>query len=194
MSHPTIYFIRHGQTDWNAELRLQGQRDISLNAKGRAQAARNGRMLASLLGDPTRFHFTASPLARARETMEIVRAELGLVAAEYATEDCLKELSFGAWEGQSWPELIRDAPHAIEERAANTFDFAPPDGESYRQLSERVANWFDAIERDTVVVSHGGVSRVLRGYLLSLAEADITELKVPQDKIMRIRGPEVDWH
>ena len=73
-----IYLIRHGQTDWNAEGRLQGQADTGLNDTGRAQATRNGEFLAGLVADPAAFDFVASPLSRTRETMERVRAAMGL--------------------------------------------------------------------------------------------------------------------
>ena len=71
----SIYFVRHGQTDWNAEKRLQGQTDIPINARGRAQARRNGRLLAGYLADPAALDYVASPLGRTRETMEILRAD-----------------------------------------------------------------------------------------------------------------------
>ena len=66
MFAPTIYFLRHGQTNWNVELRLQGQQDIPINETGREQARKNGRGLANLLDDPARFRFIASPLGRTR--------------------------------------------------------------------------------------------------------------------------------
>ena len=70
----TLYFVRHGETDWNAAKRYQGRRDIPLNATGRAQARRNGRVLADLLGSrAAALDHVASPLRRARETMEILR-------------------------------------------------------------------------------------------------------------------------
>ena len=74
MSRPPIYFLRHGETDWNAAGRLQGRADIPLNAKGRGQARRNGGMLAELIDKPSAMHFVASPLTRTRETMQIARA------------------------------------------------------------------------------------------------------------------------
>ena len=78
----TLYFIRHGETDWNAVQRYQGQTDIPLNDKGRAQAARNGRTLISRLGPAAAtLDYVASPLSRASETMAIVRREMGLAPA-----------------------------------------------------------------------------------------------------------------
>ena len=73
MSAPTIYFIRHGETDWNAEARLQGQRDVPLNDLGRVQAEEAGRRLRELVGRPEDLDYVASPLGRARETMERLR-------------------------------------------------------------------------------------------------------------------------
>src|SRR5690606_32679256 len=72
----TIYFVRHGQTDWNAEGRLQGQEDTSLNDLGRSQATGNGERLAELIPDASLFDFVSSPLWRTRETMERVRAAM----------------------------------------------------------------------------------------------------------------------
>ena len=63
---PLVYFVRHGETDWNAEGRLQGQADTDLNARGQAQATRNGRLLGRLVKDPGRFDFVSSPLKRTR--------------------------------------------------------------------------------------------------------------------------------
>src|SRR5262245_40847559 len=102
----TIYFVRPGETDWNRVGRYQGHRDIPPNATGRAQAARNGRMLAEVLGDGTAsLDYVASPLSRARETMEILRNELAMPALDYRTDDRLREIDYGHWEGRLWHEL-----------------------------------------------------------------------------------------
>ena len=97
---PSLYFVRHGQTDWNAETRFQGTRDIPLNDIGRGQASRNGKALKDIV-DPSKVNFIASPLMRTRETMEIIRAEMELEPQAYQTDDRLKELSFGDWEGRT---------------------------------------------------------------------------------------------
>jgi probable phosphoglycerate mutase len=96
---PLVYFVRHGQTDWNAENRLQGQADIELNALGREQATQNGRKLAGLIPDPQAFDFVASPMKRTRATMELVRAAMGLDPYAYRTDPRLVEVNFGDWQG-----------------------------------------------------------------------------------------------
>ena len=85
MNGPTIYFVRHGQTDWNAEQRFQGQRDIPINANGRQQAAKNGQTLKELLNNPADFDYVSSPLGRACETMEIIRRALDLPCLLYTS-------------------------------------------------------------------------------------------------------------
>ena len=141
---PLVYFVRHGQTDWNAEQRLQGQADIDLNALGRVQAARNGRKLRELVGEPQAFDFVASPLRRTRETMEIARAAMGLSPREYRTDPRLIEVHFGDWQGHTFAELDALRPGTTMRRAVDKWHFVPPGehGESYAMLSARVAPWF----------------------------------------------------
>lgn len=106
-----VYVIRHGQTDWNAIRRLQGQKDIPLNDFGREQAVGNGKVLAQILGaSAEEFDYVASPLGRTRETMELMRGAMGLDPLAYRTDDRLVEVSFGDWEGQTLPELKKNFP------------------------------------------------------------------------------------
>src|SRR6266542_617734 len=100
MPPPLLYYIRHGETDWNREGRLQGQRDVPINANGRAQARQSGEILRGLIArEPeTALDYVSSPLGRARETMEILRATLGLDPRSYRVDERLTEVSFGRWE------------------------------------------------------------------------------------------------
>jgi len=190
----TLYYIRHGETDWNLAQRYQGQRDIPLNATGRAQAAGNGRALAAALGDRiAAFDYVASPLERARETMEIMRGELGLPARGYRIEPRLAEINYGHWEGQLWNELPRTDPEGFAAREANKWNWQPIGGESYRLLSERVAGWLADIDCDAVVVAHGGVMRVLRGLVQALEPTAIFALPVPQDKVLVVEAGRIRW-
>eukprot|EP01035_Chromulina_nebulosa_P004499 gene4499-6153_t len=111
-------------TDWNKELRLQGQRDIPLNDTGRRQASDNGRALKALVGDLSAYAFVASPLDRARETMRLVRTAAGLDPDDYAIDERLKEISFGDWEGWTAAEIAaEEAANAAEQSDLDFNDF-----------------------------------------------------------------------
>jgi broad specificity phosphatase PhoE len=190
----SLYFVRHGETDWNFAKRYQGQRDIPLNATGRAQAARNGRVLAETLGaSADAFDYVASPLARARETMEIVRRELALTPHNYGTDDRLKEIHYGHWEGLLWEDLPELDPAGLAARAADPWVWQPVGGESFQALSRRIEGWLADLTHDSVIVAHGGVSRVLRGLVLGLPTAEIPFLPVPQDQVLVLEAGSMRW-
>ena len=189
----TIYFIRHGETDWNAEARYQGQADIPMNATGRAQAQRNGEVLRGLLPAIARCRFIASPLSRARATMEIVRNAMGLAPQAYDLDDRLKEINYGAWQGVFAADLPAVDAEGLAARTKDTFHWRPRGGESYADLTARAVEWLDEIEEDTVVAAHGGISRVLRGYLYGIETAAVPELPVPQDRILVLRRDGMEW-
>lgn len=190
---PRILFIRHGETDWNAVGRFQGQKDIPLNARGRAQAERNGRVLGAAVPDILAFDFVASPLARTCETMEILRGAIGLDPMGYRTDPMLKEISFGHWEGNTESELRALWPAQIAAREADKWDFVPPGGESYADLSIRIEAWLNTVDRDTLVVSHGGVCRVLLRLIAGFAADVATMLNIRQDRVMVWDGAQIAW-
>jgi probable phosphoglycerate mutase len=194
MPIPTIIFLRHGETDWNVAGRLQGQRDIPLNARGREQARANGARMALAVPDIDRFVFVASPLERARKTMEIARAAMGLEPTGYRLEDALQEITFGAWEGFTTAELRARDPEAVARREAGKWDFVPPGGESYRALSDRVGAWLASLDRPVMAVSHGGVGRVLLQRLEGLPPAEAASLDFPQDRFFIWQDGQIVWH
>lgn len=169
MPGPILYFVRHGETDWNRDKRLQGQHDIPLNALGRVQASRCGELLRELIERDGRgltdYDYVSSPLGRARETMELIRATVGLDAATYRTDARLMEMSFGRWEGFTFAELQAREASALADRERDRWGFVIPGGESYALLQARVGAWYEGLERDSVVSAHGGVCRVLMAYL-----------------------------
>jgi len=179
MARPTLYFARHGETDWNRERRLQGQHDIPLNALGRVQASRSGELLRGLLerdGRPAaQYDYVSSPLGRARETMELMRAAMGLDPEAYRTDARLMEMSFGRWEGFTFAELRAREAAALTERERDKWGFVLPGGESYAQLQVRVRAWYETMERDSVVSAHGGVCRALIAHL-NLAEPEAASI------------------
>jgi len=189
----TIYFIRHGETDWNAESRYQGQADVPMNETGRAQARRNGQALRSLLPGIAKADFVASPLTRARETMRIVRETLGLTPDAFHLDARLKEAHYGDWQGTLLTDLPKLDADGMRARTRDPFRWRPSGGESYEDLMARALPWLGQVARDTVVVSHGGVSRVLRGHILRLDAATVPGLDMPQDRVLILRRNGIDW-
>ena len=189
----TFYVVRHGETDWNAERRYQGQVDIPLNTKGRTQAKRNGTALRALMPQLAESNFVASPLARARETMEIVRTELGLPPADYQTDELLKELNYGHWEGKLQADLPQLDAEGMKERARDPYRWRPVEGESYADLMQRTLKWLKSVEHDTVIVAHGGTMRTLSAHLLGLDLNRIPVLNAPQDKVMILEAGQLNW-
>jgi broad specificity phosphatase PhoE len=169
MPPPTIYYIRHGETDWNVAGRLQGRHDVPLNARGRAQANQCGNILRDLFArsgrNPADCDYVSSPLGRACETMELVRPPLGLPPDGYRIEQRLAEISFGAWEGFTIAQLHSRDPQRISAREHDKWHFVPPGGESYENVSGRMREWYENLTRDTVAVAHGGTARGLIAHL-----------------------------
>jgi broad specificity phosphatase PhoE len=165
MSAPVIYYIRHGETSWNAQGRLQGTQDIALNDLGRRQAAHAGTVLADLLKrdgrDKTALPFVASPLGRARATMELVRGALELPLETYALDDRLREIGYGVWEGSTLAEMQAADPELYARRLTAKWTMAPKGGETYAEVQHRMRDWYDSVTGDTVAVAHGGTARAL---------------------------------
>jgi broad specificity phosphatase PhoE len=192
---PLVYFIRHGQTDWNAEHRLQGQADIPLNAVGQAQAERNGRRLAELIEDPAAFDFVASPLSRTRQTMELVRGQMGLRRDGYRLDARLVEVNFGDWQSFTLAEIDRINPGSSGARDLDKWNFVPPgDGaESYEMLFKRVRPWFDELSCPTVAVTHGGIFRVLFKVVGKKPIREAAALDIAQDRVLRLEHGRLEW-
>jgi broad specificity phosphatase PhoE len=165
MPAPVIYYIRHGETSWNAAGRLQGVQDIPLNDLGRRQAAHAGNVLADLFArdgrEQSSLAFVASPLIRARATMELVRDELKLLPTAYALDDRLREIGYGQWEGSTLPEMQVADPDLYARRQTEKWTVSPPGGESYVEVQARMQDWYASLRGDTVAVAHGGTARAL---------------------------------
>ena len=193
-----ILFVRHGETDYNATGRLQGQRDVPLNARGRAQASAVGRALRMAMPDAIAAleaaeAFIASPLGRTRQTMELARAALGLPPTRYALEPALKELTFGEWEGLTWPQVWKRDPAGARAREGDKWRFAPPDGESYAMLAERLLPWLETRDADCFVVSHGGVARALMSLIAGVNPSAAENADIWQGRAILFEGGGLKW-
>ncbi len=166
---PTLYYIRHGETDWNVAGRLQGRHDVALNSQGRAQARHCGEILRDLFiregRDPADLDYVSSPLGRSRITMELVRGALALDVHAYRVDACLAEISFGDWEGRTLAQLRVSDAQRLAAREHDKWHFVPPGGESYAMVSTRMREWYEGLQRDAVVTAHGGTARALMAYL-----------------------------
>jgi broad specificity phosphatase PhoE len=198
MPQPVLYFVRHGETDWNRERRLQGQHDIPLNPLGRTQAQRCGTLLREVLGKDgvgvADYDYVSSPLGRARETMEIMRGVMGLDPSAYRTDARLMEMSFGRWEGFTYAELQTREAAALEARERDKWGFVLPGGESYAQLEKRVQVWYEGIGRATVASAHGGVCRALMALLKVVQPSEASMGDIGQGCVYVFNGTTMTRH
>jgi len=189
---PEFYFARHGQTEWNRERRYQGTRDIPLNDTGRRQADAIGPLLRELLErdgrSPHDFGWYASPLSRAAETMDRMRAafDTDLPAVRY--DDRLKEISFGQLEGFLHNELPPELATAPGGRPPEYWYHRPPEGENYEDVGERLTAFAEDLDGPAIIVAHGGILRVLRHLVESVPHADVVNWPPPQGTIAHFKG------
>lgn len=188
-----LYLVRHGETDWNVEGRLQGGRDIPLNELGRVQAREAAGRLRDLALGVDDFNYICSPMGRARETMEIFRNALGLQPKTYGVEETLREITFGEWEGMTWREVRKAHPDQATCRERDKWGYVPPGGESYAMLSERIRPWLSRLDRPTLTVSHGGVARAILALTGAARPQDAATTDIWQGKILIISGCRHEW-
>ncbi len=168
---PTLYLVRHGQTDWNCHRRYQGQRDVPLNATGRQQARRVVRALEGIGLEAV----YASDLLRARQTAQPLARERGL---DVILLPALREMDFGEWEGLTRAEVIERYPDEVRTWYRDWSSVQVPGGETVAGFVERVLTAFEAIVKrhpqgQVAVVSHGGPLRV---YLCSVLGLEMSSL------------------
>ena len=125
--------------------------------------------------------------------MKLIRASLELDAENFRIDAQIVELSYGHWEGQLAAELPMTDPAGVAQKTSDPFGWRPANGESYRDLQERVSAWLHDAREDTVAVTHGGVSRVARGAIFGIEDALVPFLDVPQDKILKLRDATMSW-
>jgi broad specificity phosphatase PhoE len=146
--------VRHGETAWNVEERIQGWTDVPLHDVGRREAALTARI--------------------------ILDAQTAAPALE--TDPALREISFGAFEGLTWTEMREREPRMADREVVRHLDFTPEDGESFRQLLERTGIFATTLRErhaddDVLVVAHGGSLRALAVRMLGLPDESVWQLR-----------------
>ncbi|MES2197484.1 MAG: histidine phosphatase family protein [Pseudomonadota bacterium] len=198
MRAPVIYYIRHGETAWNAAGRFQGTQDIPLNDLGRTQAMTAGGILAGLIArdghEASALPFVASPLGRARLTMELVRETLQLPPDDYAIDIRLREIGFGLWEGMTLPEMELHDAVAFASRTADKWGVAAPSGESYASVTSRMREWVDTLQGDTVAVAHGGTMRALMVALGIATPLEASDIPIGQGVVYMFKDGKLTKH
>jgi probable phosphoglycerate mutase len=160
MEATRILAIRHGETAWNVDTRIQGQLDIALNEKGRWQAARLALALAAR--DRIDAIYT-SDLVRARDTARAIAERTG---APLTADKGLRERAFGRYQGMTFAEIEAVRPDEAARWRHRDPHWAPPEGESLLQMRERVRQTLDQLAArhpggQIAVVAHGGVLDLL---------------------------------
>jgi probable phosphoglycerate mutase len=185
----TLYFARHGQTLANIQGRFQGWTvDTPLTTLGIEQARALGLIVAREVAEPTRLEFIASPLPRARRTMELVLETLGLDSGRFVTDERLAEINLGSWDGLTHQEACALDPAAYAKREADKWNVCVPGGgENYAQVSARAADWIAGLQRESFAVSHGAFTRILRGLFGGLDWKQMSDLDEPQGCVFRAR-------
>jgi len=184
----TIYFVRHGQTEWNAINRFQGQWNSDLNELGREQAHANGRLLE-------RFGIEAifsSPLDRTRQTTEIIRE---YVPAPVTYDERIVEWDCGDWSGHLRDEILERWPEEYAALLDDPFYYRGPSCENYPDMFERARPFVAEIvahEAQTLaVVSHGMIGKVMMSILIGLEPDETLGIYQPNDAVIRLTlGPD----
>jgi len=195
MSGGTIFLVRHGETEFNLVRRYQGWLDSPLTEREVAQARAIGRRLAEMpqtaAVGAAAVGIVASPTGRAQRTAELIRAELGAAAVDF--DERLREISIGSWDGLDRAEIAARMPGIFDGDGRWEWYFQTPDGETYDGFAGRIADWLAAIaDRTAIVVTHGIVTRVLRGLYAGLPRAVALRLPVPQDRFYRLADGRID--
>ena len=180
-----LIFIRHGQTDWNVQGKIQGSYDSELNATGIEQAMSLSEKLFNLNYKFSKIY--SSPQKRALKTAEILSKSSNV---DYISVKDLQEMNMGKWEGLSWKEVEENYPNEYKEWHLNRRYTKTPDGESYQDMLERVLKAIHKIinenNEDVVIVSHSAVIMCLQCYVTNTPFNDMLKFKTKNATITEI--------
>ena len=177
--------VRHGRTQWNVDLRFQGQSDVPLDGEGRAQAQRLARALRQQPIDAG----VTSDLARAVETAEAILAEHP--QATLRRDPDLREMAFGAWEGLTWAEIVASDPSLASDGFARPKYYTPPGGETFEDVVLRARRVVERVRTEApphgrvLVVTHAGVLHALLRVVLGDEEGAALDVRFSPGGVTR---------
>lgn len=170
-----FYIVRHGETDWNLENKIQGQTDTDLNDNGRKQAEELADRVARELSGIKKIY--SSRQKRALETAQIIGRRLSVSPIVYQG---LEEINLGKWEGYTWRQVREEFKEEYQVWHQNRRYQVPPEGESYQQLLDRLLPALDDIVRkegqDVLIVTHSAVIMTLMSYVYDTPFEDMARL------------------
>ncbi|MBD7915585.1 histidine phosphatase family protein [Clostridium sp. Sa3CUN1] len=180
-----LFFIRHGQTDWNLQGKIQGSYDSELNNTGIKQAIELSEVLLKLNYKFSRIY--TSPQKRALKTAKILSEYSNI---EYIPIDDLKEINMGEWEGLSWKEVEENYPTEYKKWLLNRQYTRTPNGESYDDMLKRVLiainQIIDENSDNVVVISHSAIIMGLQCYVTNTPFNDMLKFKTKNATITEI--------
>jgi probable phosphoglycerate mutase len=169
--YPELLILRHGETEWNREGRMQGSLDSGLTQLGREQARAQNQILRRF--GVTGWAWACSPQGRARATADIAAEGMDVTIM---TDPRLAEIRLGAWEGLRRHEIIATAPHLFDDPNAMIWYDHAPGGEGLAGLEARAKAFLNTLSGPTVVVTHGITSRMMRCIVLGRDRMDFDKM------------------
>jgi broad specificity phosphatase PhoE len=184
---PRFILVRHGESVWNGERRIQGNQDPALSPRGRRQADLLAARLRTHLPTSVAGIYT-SPLQRAAETAQRIAAAFDLLIVP---EPDFREMGLGAWEGLTVAEIRAAFPGTYERWLEDPATFPAPGGECLETFSARVVRAFESMRArhagaDLVVVSHGGVIKALLCHVLGLDPRSLFRIKQDNTAVSQV--------
>jgi broad specificity phosphatase PhoE len=194
--HPSLYLLRHGETEWNVAGILQGREDSPLTQRGRAQA----KALGTFLKNAGVTHLYASPLGRVQQTILEAKQEHETLSITLVEE--LVEIYHGSFEGVEKSRLVESNPEFWKQRDQSphhklTLPY-PDGGESYLDAHNRIKPFVDRILAQAsegtplAFIAHEGINRMVRGYVRGLAPIHSVDLRQPNNVAIKIATPFTD--
>lgn len=178
-----LFVVRHGETLWNSEMRMQGRLDSALTDKGKRQAGENGQLLRRVGVE----RLLVSPLGRTQETAFIINS---YVKAEIELFDELVERDCGDWGGLTMSEIKTQQSASWRARENNEWEHRPPGGENMPDVINRIAPLLTAVlevESPTVaIISHGVVGKAILAHYLELSDESAGHIRQPNDVVYEL--------